>query len=186
MDQGQQEAAKGRVGACDVDEFNTPGEKSHLSHLMGKRKLNLGCGCAPEPVWNGWLNIDINRRVCAGLVYDMRKPWPLRDASFNTIFSYLSLHMFFPGEEIFHVLAEAWRVLKSGGFFVAAVPEGFTGEPTQKSFWLESTPWQLCSSAYTLPELNTTGWDQGLPAKPWILTGIEKPDLLWFVLGKVE
>jgi hypothetical protein len=94
------------------------------------------------------------------------------------------MHCLSPGEELFHVLSEAWRVLKLGRYFVAAVSEGFTGQPVQKSFWTQNTPPLLVSAAYKTPELFSTGWSQGLPIKDWDLVGIEKPDLLWFVLRK--
>jgi hypothetical protein len=41
-------------------------------------------------------------------------------------------------------------------------------------------------SVYTESGLVTTCWDQGLPIKNWILKGVEKPDLIWFVLQKPE
>jgi hypothetical protein len=168
------------------DGFKSPGERSNIAHLMGERKLNLGCGPAPEPAWNGWVNVDLHRHTAANLIFDMRDPWPIRDASFNTIFSTMVLHCFSPGDEIFHVLAESWRVLKPCGYFIATIPEGHAGNPMHKSVWSERTPHLLVRSVYTESGLVTTCWDQGLPIKNWILKGVEKPDLIWFVLQKPE
>jgi SAM-dependent methyltransferase len=168
------------------DGFKTPGEKSNLAHFMGKRKINLGCGAAPEPVWNGWLNVDMHRKTCAGLVFDMREPWPIKDEVFDTALAYLTLHMFFPGEELFHVMAEAWRILKPGGYFIGFVPMGHVSNPMHKSIWNERTPHLLVRSVYKESELATTGWDQGLPIKDWSLIGIDTTSLLLFVLRRVE
>lgn len=166
------------------DGYKTPGEKSNISQYMGKKKINLGCGAAPEPVWNGWTNVDINRRSCAGVIFDMRKEWPFKPNSFDTAFSFYTLNVFFPGEELFHVLANVWDILRPGSFFVNAVQSGSTGSPMQKSIWGERTPYLLCESVYTTSEMTTTGWDQALPVKPWNLIGVEQPDLIWFVLQK--
>ena len=168
----------------DRDGFKSPGERSGLAPYMGKRKLNLGCGCAPEPVWRGWTNADINENSCAGVVFDAREPWPLKAGSYDTIFAYLFFHTLFAGEELFTVLSEAWRLLRPGGFLVAVVPDGHHGSPMQKSIWTERTPHMLCESVYKTPELATTGFDQGLPVKPWQLIGVEKPNLIWFVLRR--
>ena len=166
------------------DGYKSPGEKSNLSHLMGKRKINLGCGGAPEPVWNGWLNVDINQRSPAGVIYDMRAGWPFAPQSFDTALAYQLFHVFSFGEEMFHVLAGIWDILKPGGFLVSAVPMGASGFPLQKSIWGERTPHMLVKSAYFQSEVSTTCWDQGLPIKDWVLVGVEKPDLLWFVLQR--
>lgn len=166
------------------DGFKSVGERSNLEHFRGDRKLNLGCGVAREPSWKGWVNVDINHRVSPDVVFDARLRWPIKDEAFHTILCYQTLQFFAPGEELFHVFSESYRVLKPGCFFIGAVQEGHNGSPMQKSIWSERTPHLLCKSVYYTNELITTGWEADMPVRDWILLGVEKPDLIWFVLRR--
>jgi len=169
------------------DGYKSIGERSNLAYYMGKRKLNIGCGPAPEPRWNGWINVDINPRSWANVICDLRDDWPFRDQVFDTAFAYLTFQMFSHGEEIFHVIAEAWRVLRIGGYLVSAVPMGFVGNPMQKSFWNTATPGMMVKDSYWKSEMSTTCWDQCLPVKPWEIKAVDVKDgLLWFAFRRLE
>lgn len=166
------------------DGFKSPGEKSNLAAFRGKRNLNLGCGCQPEPVWKGWVNADIGPNSHADVRFDMRRQWPFVDECFDMALGYRVFQMFEPGEEIFHVFAEAWRVLKPGGYLVGCVPLGHLGGPFQKMIWGENTPLLMTRKVYYESELVTTGWDQGMPVKDWEFVGHANDDLLLFVLRR--
>src|SRR5205823_1818504 len=79
----------------------------------GVRKLHLG---AAENVHPGWLNTDLHSYGHGGeLVYlDVRKPFPLPDASFDFVFSeHMLEHLTY--EEGQQCLGECLRVLRPGG-----------------------------------------------------------------------
>lgn len=169
MDQAEQEASEGGMGSCqqDIDAFKTPGEKSNLVHLMGPRKLNLGCGVAPEPIWNGWDNTDFNPRSSANFLFDMREEnWPIKPESYNTIMAHLVLHLF-NGRELFQIIANIWESLKSEGHLIGEVPYGMTGNPLHLRYWDETTPIHLTKGAYFKSELPTTLCDQMMPLREW-------------------
>ena len=169
------------------DAFKSVGEKSNLAHFMGssRKKINLGCGAAPEPVWNNWVNVDINKRSAAGIVFDMREPWPIKPETFDTAFACMLFQCFWAGEEIVHVFSEIWEILKPGGWLVGVVPEMTAGNPLQKSLWSVATPSMMCKSSYFQSELSTTAWDQGLPFRDWKCLSVQQQDShIWFVLQK--
>ncbi len=95
--------------------------------------LNLGCGITPI---TGWTNADLYNDP--DLRMDMRKPWPLEDNQFNTLYAGHVLEHF-TGEEIFHIFMEAGRVLKPGGHFLAVTPYGRSD--MQMSALHHITPW---------------------------------------------
>lgn len=82
------------------------------------RKLNIGCGVYKQ---DGYVNIDINPRLCPDLVRDIRKGLPYDDHSVDEILiSHCLEHL--TGEEIVDFVAEAWRVLKPHCAMVVVVP----------------------------------------------------------------
>jgi predicted SAM-dependent methyltransferase len=84
------------------------------------RRLQLGTGSNP---YDGWLNTDVaDYRRRGGIVYlDARKPFPLPDESFDSVFSeHIIEHLTY--EEGLQCLRESYRVLRPGGRVRVATP----------------------------------------------------------------
>jgi predicted SAM-dependent methyltransferase len=82
-------------------------------------KLNLGCAAHVKPEW---VNIDLYDPA-ADLHLDLREPWPFPDESVSHIYSEHVFEHFRFCDQVPHVLAESFRVLKSGGRFDVGVPD---------------------------------------------------------------
>lgn len=150
-----------------LDGFKTYGERSGVAQYMGEKKLNLGCGSCPEPVWNGWDNADINPRTAATLIFDMRDiEWPIEWQTYDTVLANMVLQHF-SGKCLFRVMKNINEALKPGGYLVAEVPYGMTGSPLQESFWNEATPMYFCKHIYFDHEMSTTCEDQLMPLADW-------------------
>ena len=83
------------------------------------RKLQLG---AAENIRPGWLNTDLHGYGHEELVYlDVRKPFPLPDASFDLVYSeHMIEHLTYAeGQRCLH---ECFRVLRPGGTIRTATP----------------------------------------------------------------
>lgn len=84
------------------------------------RKLQLGTGSNP---YEGWLNTDIEdyKRENQVVYLDVRKRFPLPDASFDVVFSeHMIEHLTYA--EGLHCLSECHRVLRRGGRVRVATP----------------------------------------------------------------
>jgi predicted SAM-dependent methyltransferase len=83
------------------------------------RKLQLGAGEHPH---EGWLNTDLHGYGRDDLVYlDVRKRFPLPDASFDVVYSeHMLEHLTYPEGQ--RCLRECLRVLKPGGMVRVATP----------------------------------------------------------------
>ena len=84
------------------------------------RKLQLGAGEHPLP---DWLNTDLHDygRGDELVFLDVRKPFPLRDASFDFVYSeHMIEHLTYAEGQ--HCLRETLRVLKPGGRVRVATP----------------------------------------------------------------
>ena len=84
------------------------------------RKLQLGAG---ENIRTGWLNTDLHGYGRGGkLVYlDVRKPFPLPDATFDLVYSeHLLEHLTYAEGQ--RCLRECLRVLRPGGTIRTATP----------------------------------------------------------------
>lgn len=84
-----------------------------------QRKLQLG---AAENVLPGWLNTDLHGYGRPDVVYlDVRKPFPLPDASFDFVYSeHMIEHLSYTEGQ--HCLRESLRVLRPGGTVRVATP----------------------------------------------------------------
>jgi SAM-dependent methyltransferase len=82
-------------------------------------KLHLGAG---ENILPGWLNTDLHDYGRRELVYlDVRRPFPLPDATFELVFSeHMLEHLTFADGQ--SCLRESFRVLKPGGRIRIATP----------------------------------------------------------------
>jgi predicted SAM-dependent methyltransferase len=82
-------------------------------------KLQLGAGDRPR---DGWLNTDLHGYGRSELVYlDVRKRFPLPDASFDFVYSeHMLEHLSYAEGQ--RCLRECFRVLKSGGRIRVATP----------------------------------------------------------------
>jgi len=83
------------------------------------RRLHLGAG---EHVLPGWLNTDLHDYGRSDLVYlDVRRPFPLPDASFDAVFSeHMLEHLTYTEGQ--RCLRECFRVLCPGGTLRIATP----------------------------------------------------------------
>jgi SAM-dependent methyltransferase len=89
-----------------------------LTHQV--RRLQLGTGSNP---YQGWLNTDVAdyRRRKQVVYLDARKPFPLPDEAFDTVFSeHMIEHL--THAEGRHCLQECHRVLRPGGRIRVATP----------------------------------------------------------------
>ncbi len=81
-------------------------------------RLHLGSGDALKP---GWVNVDLH--PAADLRLDVRRPWPFTDGCAREVYAeHLFEHLAWP-DEADHFLAEAHRVLASGGTLRLSVPD---------------------------------------------------------------
>lgn len=97
------------------------------------RKLNVGCGRAPRPASEGWVNIDHpsspfvqDRPEGVEVIgYDLEtaryEQLPLRPDSFDVI---ECTHVLEHVRDLLPLLQELWRVAKPGGKLVLAAPHG--------------------------------------------------------------
>lgn len=130
------------------------------TYVHGDVKLNVGCGTRKKP---GWVNCDLFQDPDVRM--DMRERWPFADESVGTVYAIHVLEHF-DRDEIWSVMAEAWRVLEYGGHLIGLVPHGHSdlaqAMPTHKMLWMEDTPGQ-----FTTQFLEDSGLEQGLPLRPW-------------------
>lgn len=83
------------------------------------RYVNLGCGTRIHP---DWINIDLVAAVPGVQQHDLRKGFPLEDASSDVVYhSHVLEHI--PAAEAVGFLAECFRVLKPAGILRVAVPD---------------------------------------------------------------
>jgi predicted SAM-dependent methyltransferase len=86
----------------------------------GKKKIQLGCGDNALPQW---FNTDIVRNHDKNIHHlDMVKPFPIRDDSFDFIYSEHNIEHF-SIEECLHILKECYRILRKGGVARIATPD---------------------------------------------------------------
>jgi len=84
----------------------------------GGLRLHLGSG---DRLRTGWVNVDIH--PAADLRLDVRRAWPFADGSAVAVYAeHLFEHLAWPAETS-HFLAEARRVLQSGGVLRLSVPD---------------------------------------------------------------
>lgn len=86
--------------------------------LAGQTRLHLGCGRNVVP---GWANVDAEGG--AGVIaWDLRRPLPAADASFDYVFSeHFIEHV--TRDEALRLLRECRRVLKPGGVLRTTTPD---------------------------------------------------------------
>jgi len=140
--------------------------------LLHGRCLNVGSGSAPM-VGAGWENVDMCPAPRVDHNFDLRKLWPLEDDTYDAV---TAVHVLehFTGEELFHIVWEAGRVLKRGGCLAVVVPYGLSSyhysNPFHKQAWTEGTP--LCFNRLRYEQENTqsTGANQGQRMRVWNVT----------------
>jgi len=90
-----------------------------------KRKLQLGCGNAPLPVVEGWVNHDLFKHSSyVDVAFDLRvSPWPISEIeSFSEILA-LDVFEHIPVECGIPFFDECWRLLEPNGTLFLRVPE---------------------------------------------------------------
>lgn len=87
-------------------------------NARGGLRLHLGSG---DRLKTGWVNVDVH--PAADLRLDVRRPWPFAGGVAAEVYAeHLFEHLASPGE-VGHFLAEAHRVLRSGGSLRLSVPD---------------------------------------------------------------
>lgn len=137
-------------------------------YSVGK-KLNIGCGTIYK---EGWVNVDFHRSVKADCFLDIRNRWSLfGTGEFDTV---LASHVLehFEGDDLFHIMYEAGRVLRPGGVLIGVVPyatsETFYANPFHKQPWTERTPYQFDKRLYQAGGGPASLFaDQGRKLQPW-------------------
>lgn len=85
-------------------------------------KLNIGCGRAPLPKEDGWINCDLYHGEGVDQVFDCQGRWPFPDESVQMVYSSHTL------EHLSNPMAffdEAWRVLVPNGQIQCNLPYGW-------------------------------------------------------------
>ena len=82
--------------------------------------LNIGCGNNHIP---GWLNVDLDCGVRAGVVYlDATRPFPIKTGAFDAVlYEHMIEHI--PKPDAVRMIGEIFRVLKPGGKFRVVTPD---------------------------------------------------------------
>lgn len=126
-----------------------------LSVTAAKSELKLNLGCGPN-VKAGWVNIDLFDPN-AELQLDLREPWPFAAGSVSHAYSeHVFEHFLFP-DEVTHFLAEALRVLKSGGMIDIGVPD--TAWPLKAYHDPSDEYWKLAKTDWWHPAYCQTRLD---------------------------
>lgn len=121
-------------------------------------------------VGNGWRNVDKNYRAKAEYHFNLLYPWPINDSEFDVV---TAIHVLehFSGEELFHILWEAGRVLKPGGTLAVIVPYGMSAyhfaNPFHKQAWTEDTPFQFDRRIYEQENSQSYEANQGQKLHAW-------------------
>ena len=97
----------------------SPGKRIKVARFKKYDSLKLNIGCGKVKI-SGWVNIDI--KLGADLVIDVRKKLPFNDNSVDFIYNehFLEHLTFKEGEK---VLRECYRCLKKGGVLRIATPD---------------------------------------------------------------
>ncbi len=82
------------------------------------KKLNLGSGLDYR---QGWINVELNKKLKADLYFDLRKDFPLEKASFDYVLAQDILEHF-TKEDAKRFIKECYRVLKVGGVLELRFP----------------------------------------------------------------
>jgi len=113
----------------------------------GKTKLNLGCG---RTHLDGYINLD---KVDYGqeVIRDVLRGLPFSDEVFEEVRAYHFMEHIPCGEDLFFLMEEVFRVLKSGVRFNIVVPHTSFYEafyPDHKSYWNEKMVMALVEDPY--------------------------------------
>ncbi|MBN2067267.1 MAG: methyltransferase domain-containing protein [Candidatus Diapherotrites archaeon] len=105
--------------------------------MIGITKLNLGCG---HEYLQGYVNIDLNRKVKADKYLDVTKRMPFATNSVEEIRAH---HLIEDFGELEPVLREWYRILKPGGLLRVWVPYAFSNHafvnPGHKHYFVWNT-----------------------------------------------
>lgn len=149
-------------------------EERFHDFLQHGRFLNIGSGQAPM-LGDAWENVDSSPSAPADHHFDLLKTWPLPDDRYDAV---TAVHVLehFTGEELFHILWEAGRVLRTGGSLAVVVPHGLHSyhysNPFHKRAWTEDTPFQFDRRLYEQENTQSTGANQGQKLHAWTISNM--------------
>lgn len=114
-----------------------------LARCDGKVKLDIACGAHKQGV--DWIGIDIQAFPGVDIVHDIETyPWPLPDACVDVaVGSHIAEHISPAHFGFIHWMNEIWRVMKTEGQLMLAMPygvsHGFLQDPTHCHPMVETT-----------------------------------------------
>lgn len=133
-------------------------------YIVGE-KLNLGCGASRGA---GFINADMYGDT-ADILFDCRKPWPIKPKSLDTVYAHHMLEHF-DADEIFDVFWEIGAALKDGGHLVAHTPHAASDHqfacPQHKTGFTEDSLHHYNKRTFA-PGGVSAGMGQGLRLHNW-------------------
>jgi predicted SAM-dependent methyltransferase len=110
-------------------------------------KLDLGCA---DKKREGYIGMDL-RDWGQEIVRDIARGIPFNDETFDEVYTSHFMEHIERGTEIYWVMSEVYRVLKSGGAFVIRVPHSdgrHAFYPDHLSYWNEEMVEALINDSY--------------------------------------
>ncbi len=159
----------------------------HYGRFFGALNVNLGCAKNHEP---GWQNLDMNPDVSPDVEWDLETGTvPFPDGSVDC---FLASHSMEHVRNLFPLMADLHRALRSGGHLIAVVPHGANDTawdaPAHVQLFTPNTWAYFTEQLYEVPNTAGYGASQGEPVKRWRIVEqtmvpypefVDDPELDW-------